>query len=97
MKEILSTVFLRALPGKMSELKRVLEAIAPVCRKEEGCLQYDFFETLHKTDTILLFMRWKNPQARDRHETTPHVQEFIQRYENVLYKRLSRTEWLSAS
>ena len=62
-------------------------------RKEEGCLQYDYFLPVDSPDQVLLVEKWTGPEAQKAHTAQPHMKKlarlkerwvqdvFLERYE----------------
>ena len=42
-------------------------------RKENGCLQYDYFLPLGDPDRLLLMEKWTSPESQKLHTTQPHM------------------------
>ena len=62
-------------PGKREEF---LAAVAQCgvqedIRREEGCLQYDFFLSVEDGDKLLLVEKWTSREAQQIHMTQPHM------------------------
>ena len=53
-------------------------------RREEGCLQYDYFYSHQDPETVLLIEHWKDQAALDLHKGTERMQTILrlgQKYE----------------
>lgn len=81
---------IKAVKGKAKELKKALHELVPICRKKEGCLQYELFEPIEGSDEFLVFMKWKELKDLEQHETSKAVIEFIQKYDGVLYSQVTQ-------
>lgn len=81
---------IKAVHGKTKELKKALHEIVPICREEEGCLQYELFEPIDGNGEFLVFMKWKELQDLERHETSKIIKDFIQKYDGVLYVEVTQ-------
>lgn len=87
---------IKSVPGKAGGLKKALLELVPICRKGEGCLQYELFEPVQGSGEFLIFMKWKEEKDLRRHETSKSVDDFVQKYEGILYSEVSQyTEWKS--
>ncbi len=85
---------IKAVQGKSGELKKAIHDIVPLCQKEEGCLQYELFEPTKENGEFLVLQKWKNPKDLARHETSKTIEEFIRKYDGVLYVEVTQyTEW----
>lgn len=93
MKEVVVVEILKAKPGKTEALKKALLELVPICRTDQGCLQYDLLEPLNGSGEFLILMRWKSPQDLARHEASKPVQDFVRKYDNILYGEVTQTEW----
>lgn len=62
-------------PGMRDEfLKAVLTPeVMGECRKENGCLQYDYFSQADNPDKVLLIEKWTGKDAQQVHQTQPHM------------------------
>jgi quinol monooxygenase YgiN len=93
-KEIAVVEIIQAAIGKTKELRKALHELASICRRGEGCLQYEVFEPMRGTGEFLVLMRWKDPQDLIRHEKSLPIQEFVQKYDKILYGEVRQTEWI---
>jgi quinol monooxygenase YgiN len=93
MKEIAVVEIIHAAKGKTKELREALQDIVPLCRKEEGCLQYELFEPLAGSGQFLVLMRWADPKDLARHEGSETIRQFVQKYDKILYGEVVQTEW----
>lgn len=93
MKEIVAVEIIWATKGKTNELRKALHEMVPICRKGEGCLQYELFEPRVGSGEFLILMRWRDPKDLARHETSEPIQEFIRKYDKILYGEVTQTEW----
>lgn len=49
------------------------QGIQAAVRREEGCLQYDYYLPVEDSNTLLLVERWRDRAAQQAHLTTPHM------------------------
>ncbi len=68
-----------ALPGQREAfLEAVNESNLPTqVRKENGCLQYDYFCSADRPDELLLVERWASPTLQKLHLAKPHMLPLI--------------------
>jgi quinol monooxygenase YgiN len=71
-------VTIKALPGKGAELAKVYQARAEIARKEAGCEQFDVFQGIGNTDTVVLLEKWVDQAALDVHAQQPATKAAIQ-------------------
>src|SRR5271170_7707678 len=93
MKEIVAVEFLTAASGLAHELRQALAKLVPICRSEEGCLQYDLFEPREGIGKFLILMQWRNIDDLQRHDASKHVEDFSLKYDGILYTEAEQTEW----
>lgn len=84
---------IRAIKGKRAELKKALTKIVPISRKSKGCLQYDLFEPIEEGDEFLVLMRWESISDLRGHESSDYIDEFVRKYDKILYDEVHVTEW----
>lgn len=85
---------IKAVHGKSKELKKVLHDLVPLSRKGEGCLQYELFEPTKENGEFLVLQKWKDPKDLVRHETSKIIEDFVQKYDGILYAEVTQyTEW----
>ena len=93
MKEIVVVEIIRAVKGKSKALQKALEEIVPLSRASKGCLQYDLLLPMNDREEFLVLMKFKTLEDLRHHENSKYVEEFVQKYENVLYSDVLVTEW----
>ncbi len=62
--------------GNQGHVKSFLSGLMAKSRKEEGCVQYDIYQSTENPREFLLFTVWDNQESFDRHNQTPLMQEF---------------------
>jgi len=84
-------VSVRVKPGKLSEFLALFGSVAPVVRREKGCLQYvaatDFdsglpLQVLDK-DVVTILEKWESPEALRNHLATPHMAEYFKKQKGL--------------
>lgn len=96
MKQIIVVETIQALPGKKVELKQALLEMVPFTLKEKGCLHYEIAES-EQEDIFLVLMRWENKENLEAHNISNHVDEFVKKYDGILYGEVEETTWASYS
>jgi quinol monooxygenase YgiN len=71
-------------PERRNDIMRVTAAIVPPSRAEAGCISYDVHQRLSGEDEYLFFEEWTDQAALDFHFKTPHFQEFIKEFTQLL-------------
>jgi len=91
--EIAAVEIIKAKEGKVKELRKALSELVPICRKGEGCLQYDLYEPKKGSGEFMVLMRWKDPKDLAKHESSKVIEEFCRMYDGLLYDEVKQTEW----
>jgi quinol monooxygenase YgiN len=60
-------ITIRVAPGKVAEFADVFKAVQATALQEEGCEQYELFQSLDDPDTVVLLERWTSQELLDRH------------------------------
>ena len=85
---------IKAVHGKSKELKKVLHDLVPIIQKEKSCLQYELFEPIKENGEFLLIQKWKEPKDLAQHESSKIIEDFIRKYDGILYAEVTQyTEW----
>jgi quinol monooxygenase YgiN len=85
---------IKSVHGKEEALKKVLQDIVPISRKGRGCVQYELFEPTAGNGEFLIIMKWKSKEDLTLHETSKHVDDFIKKFDAVLYTEVTQySEW----
>jgi quinol monooxygenase YgiN len=71
-------------PERRNDIVRVTAAIIPPSRAEAGCISYEVHERLSGGNEYLFFEEWTDQAALDFHFKTPHFQEFIGEFTQLL-------------
>lgn len=80
-----------AKPGKEGELRATLGGLIAPTRAEEGCVQYDLHEDNGCPGHFVFFERWASKAHLDRHLTTPHLEAFKARMDDLLAEPMRLT------
>ena len=62
-------------PGMREQfLKEIAQSGAQeAVRKENGCIQYDYYRSVDDPDRLLLLEKWTDREAQKIHMTQPHM------------------------
>jgi quinol monooxygenase YgiN len=60
-------VTIQVAPGRSDEFASAFKAVKAVAQREQGCEQYELFQSLDEPDKVLLVERWANQELLDRH------------------------------
>lgn len=67
-----------AKPGRIDDLKNILEKLAEGTRQEAGSVEYFFFhDETGDGNTIVSYEKWKDAAAEAAHWETPHIKQAL--------------------
>ena len=64
----------------IEELKALLKTTVKPSKEEDGCLQYDVFQTKNNLVEFIVIDSWENKEALDKHYETEHYSHFINNF-----------------
>lgn len=73
MSELHVVATIPAKPGSEDGIRDVLTTLATATREEDGCLDYDLFESGGAPGTFVTIERWRDQAALDAHLGGPAV------------------------
>ena len=69
---------------KREELLQLAQSMLAPSRAEEGCNSYKLYEDSSKKNSFLFFEEWQAQEAIEQHFQTPHFQEFMQKFSEMV-------------
>jgi len=72
-------VVFEARPGREKPLEECLTHFTLQCREEEGCLQYDCFQSFENPARFLLQILWRDAGSLENHLESEAVVQFLVR------------------
>ncbi|MGN6242345.1 MAG: putative quinol monooxygenase [Motilibacteraceae bacterium] len=76
--------FMKAAPGKESELKAALESLIEPTSQEAGYVNYDLHQSIEDPGTFFFYENWESADHLDAHLQTPHLVDFAGRIPELL-------------
>lgn len=70
----------QARPGGVSHLLKLAQSLVENSRTEDGCLEYDCYQDVMDSDTLLLVGRWEGQAALEAHYEHPHFRDVLQKF-----------------
>jgi len=70
---ILVAGFLKYPPGGIDALRDEMEKLVDATRREDGCINYDFAIDIADPTRLIVFERWRDQAALERHTQSPHI------------------------
>jgi quinol monooxygenase YgiN len=74
----------RAKAGFESQLGKAIAEIVEPSRAEEGCLKYSVRRSVEDPALFITIEEWSSKEAIDRHMSSAHVQELLQKLPAML-------------
>jgi len=76
-RDLLTVIaYMRAKPGKESELRDALEALVKPTTEESGYVNYDLHQGAEDPAVFFFYENWESAQALEAHLESPHLQRF---------------------
>lgn len=82
-----------AKPGKEQALEELLSSLIEPTRSEEGCINYDLHKCLDDPGKFMFYENWINQEAHAKHLTTPHIQQWRAKKDELLFKPADVSGW----
>jgi quinol monooxygenase YgiN len=67
----------RVKPGEEEKVREVLEIMAPLSRKEPGCLFYQAHRSPENPSVFFLYEQYVDEAGYQAHMATPHFEKYI--------------------
>lgn len=67
-------VTVQVAAGKAASFADVFKALQKAAQQEEGCEQYELFQSLDDPDKMVIMERWANQELLDRHMAAERAQ-----------------------
>ena len=65
------------LSKSKSEVIDLMKNMVLLCRKEQGCISYEYFEGITDSNQIILLQEWENADSLQGHYQTEHMDDFM--------------------
>jgi quinol monooxygenase YgiN len=82
-----------AKPGKEQALKEALTTLIKPTRAEEGCINYDLHQDRDNPAKFMFHENWVNKEAHAKHGTTPHIQAWRAKRDELIIPGTGSTAW----
>lgn len=82
-----------AHPGKRTALLELFQAVIPVVREEQGCIEYGVavdapnVDPAFGADTYVVVEKWESLETLKAHSAAPHMKAFGEAAKNLIAKR----------
>jgi quinol monooxygenase YgiN len=68
----------RPRPDRREELLALLREVQEASRRDDGCLNYGYYEELADPDALIAVEEWRDGDALAAHLRRPHVAKLVQ-------------------
>ncbi len=69
----------RAKPGREAEMRAFMTAAVTPSRNDQGNIDYEAHQVEGQPGTFIIYERWENRDALNRHLSAPRMQELVPR------------------
>jgi quinol monooxygenase YgiN len=73
---ILLAGYVKYPPGAVEQLRPAMQRVMAATRAEPGCINYDFAIDVADPDRLLIYEKWHDRAALDRHGASAHVAQW---------------------
>lgn len=91
-EEVIVTLKLRFRPGTIAEALDRIVPIAAMTREEPGNIEFNVFRARDDDDQLVIFERWVNQAALERHWQEDYTKEVLAIFERDLAAPLSERD-----
>lgn len=83
------------LPESKADALRLMKNMVRLCRKEHGCLSYEYFEGVTDPNQVILLQEWENADCLQGHYQTEHMEDFLDKLGQFLQSPVSTRSYVS--
>lgn len=87
--ELLVIAKISAKEEFVQEVKEALTALLEPTRKETGNLKYSLFQDTTRPTEFLMYEKWSNQEAFQKHNQMPYLTNFVDKSKNWLSKEMT--------
>ncbi len=83
------------VPGSRDDAIKLMKNMVRLCRKEPGCLSYEYFAGISDDNQVILLQEWENADSLEEHYQTEHMEDFLNKLGKYLVSPVSTRSYLS--
>jgi quinol monooxygenase YgiN len=68
-------VTIQVAPGRADDLAAAFKALQAIVQQQEGCEQYELFQSLDEPEKVVLLERWVSQELLDKHMEAERTQD----------------------
>ena len=82
-------------PESKSSVMTLMKKMVGLCRKEHGCISYEYYEGITDSCQIILLQEWENADCLQEHYRTEHMADFLEKLSGFLKTPVSTRSYVS--
>jgi quinol monooxygenase YgiN len=60
-------ITIQVVPGKAADFAEAFKVVQAIAQQEDGCEQYELFQSLDEPDKLVLLERWADQESLNKH------------------------------
>ena len=82
-------------PGSRESVMDLMKEMVRLCRKEHGCMSYEYYEGITDSCQVILLQEWKDADCLQEHYRTEHMADFLERLNDYLASPVPTRSYVS--
>lgn len=83
------------VPESRDDAIKLMKNMVRLCRKEQGCMSYEYFEGISDANQVILLQEWESAENLEEHYQTEHMENFLNKLGKFLESPVSTRSYLS--
>ena len=71
-------------PENKESVTDLMKEMVRLCRKEHGCISYEYYEGITDSCQVILLQEWKDADCLQEHYRTEHMADFLEKLNDYL-------------
>jgi len=92
-KKVTVVARMKARPGMEEAVRHELLALVPPTTREKGCINYDLHQASDDNALFMFYENWCSREDLDEHLSTPHMQAFLGKVDDLLAEPVNISLW----
>ena len=73
----------------------LMKKMVRLCRKEHGCVSYEYYEGITDSCQVILLQEWENADCLQEHYRTEHMANFLEKLNDYLASPVTTRSYVS--
>ena len=82
-------------PESRESVMDLMKEMVRLCRKEHGCMSYEYYEGITDSCQVILLQEWKDAECLQEHYRTEHMADFLERLNDYLASPVTTRSYVS--